>query len=112
MSKFFIEQETTRVTFPDGEWCDVKSEFSQADLDFITDRLMQAKVDGKGSQLSMTFGKQATLERAIVAWSFVDTDKPVPVNPENISNLRSKYRNKILREVDRLSAEANEFSKN
>ncbi len=112
MSKFFIEQEVTRVSFPDGEWADIKSEFTQEDLDFITNTMMTTKYDGKQPEVSMSFGKQATLERAIVAWSFKDGDKPIPVTPENVSNLRSKYRWLLLKEIDRLNKESGEFLKN
>lgn len=117
MGKFFSTGETFRVTFPDGEFVDIKQEFSQADLDYITSKMMQTKVstDGKSkpeAEVAMVFGKQATLERAIVAWSFQEEGKPVPVTPDNISNLRMKYRTKVLAEIDRLASEAGEFSKN
>ena len=116
MSKFFINGETSRVSFEDGEWVDVKQEFSQADLDYITTKMMQAKVttDGKKPEtdLSLTFGKQATLERGIQAWSFADGETAIPVNPDNISNLRNKYRQKVLAEIDRLNSEAGSFAKN
>ncbi len=112
MSKFFIENETTRVTFPDGEYVDIKSEFTQEDLDYITNAMMTAKYDGKEPEVSMSFGKEATLEKAIVVWSFKDGDKPIPVTPENISNLRSKYRWMLLKEIDRVNKESGEFLKN
>lgn len=116
MGKFFISGDTFRIIFPDGEWCDIKQEFNQTDLDYITSQMMQAsvKTDGKKpeAEVAMVFGKQATLERAIVAWSFKEEDKAIPVNAENISNLRSKYRTLILQEIDRLSTENNAFIKN
>ncbi len=113
MGKFFIGGETFKVAFPDGELVDIKQEFTQADVDFITTRMMQPQIgQDSDAKIGMVFGKQATLERAIVAWSFREDDKPVPVTPENISNLKVKYRTLILTEIDRLSQEANSFSKN
>ncbi len=117
MGKYFSSGETVRVSFPDGEFVDIKEEFSQADLDFIMSKMMQARVktaDGEkpGADIEMSFGKQATLERAIVSWSFVEEGKPVPVTPDNISNLRTKYRTKVLTEIDRLSTASGEFAKN
>lgn len=118
MSKFFLEEESYRVNFPDGQWLDIKPEFSQVDHDYITTRMMQAKVVSDGdkkpeAQMDMSFGRQATLERGILVWSFTDdSGAPVPVTPENISNLRTKYRNLALSEIDRLNSEALQFAKN
>lgn len=118
MSTFFIEQDKTRITFPDAEWCDIKTEFTQEDLDYITNALMHARfaTDGKQkpeTEIAMQFGKQATLERAIVDWSFVNgSGTKVPITPESISNLRSKYRWFLLKEIDRLNQEAGAFLKN
>ena len=122
MSKFFQSGETVKVSFPDGESIDVKEELSQADTDYIMSKMMQSKIVTKyeegtpkakpTTEISMQFGKQATLERAIVSWSFLEDGKPVPVTPENISNLRSKYRTKVLAEIDRLSALSEAFAKN
>ena len=118
MSKFFIEQDTVRVTFPDGEWCDIKAEFTQEDLDYITNQMMKTSLSANGretpqTEVAMSFGKEATLEKAIVAWSFTDDQgKGVPVTPLNITNLRSKYRWMVLKEIDRVNKEAEAFSKN
>ncbi len=117
MGKYF-GSEPFRVEFPDGQWCEVKSEFSQADLDYITTKMMQAKVSTDGKEkpetdIALVFGKQATLERAITAWSFQDEQgKAIPITPDNISDLRYKYRFILLKEIDRLNQEAGQFLKN
>ena len=117
MGKYFIGSDLYRLAFPDGEWVDLKQEFSQADTDYITAQMLTAKMSTEGKktpvmEAEMNFGKQATLERAIVAWSFADNGTPILVTPENISNLRSKYRTQILAKVDLLAEQANAFSKN
>lgn len=116
MGKFFISGETHRVTFEDGEWCDIKAEFTQEDFDYITNAMVRGSIlpGAKKSEvdISMQFGKRATLERAIVAWSFKDGDSISPLTPENISNLRTKYRVVLIAEIDQLTKEANQFSKN
>ena len=112
MSKYFQENETIRVPFEDNQWVDLKQELTQADEDYISNKMMRAEgmaasVKETKAEIVMDFGKQALLERSIVAWSF-----DVPVTPENISSLRKKYRVKVLQEADRLQNEAQEFSKN
>ncbi len=110
MGKFFSGGETYRVTFPDGEWIDVKQEFSQADQDYMLDQMAHAEATGKDAKLSFSLGKLAMLERGIVAWSFTgDSDKPVPVNRDTINTLRLRYRAKILEEINRLNEEAARF---
>lgn len=103
MSQYFIENETQKVNFPDGQWIDIKKELSQKDADDITNRMMVTEDNERRFKL----GKQATLEVCIVAWSF-----NVPVTPGNISNLKTKYRIGILAEIDKLNAESIDFSKN
>lgn len=117
MGKFFLDGEVFRVAFPDGEWVDIKEEFAQADLDYITTQMMRTSVNTRNTKepeadVSFAFGKVASLTRAVVAWSFVEDGKPVPVTAENISNLRNRYRSQILIEIDRLNAEAGSFAKN
>lgn len=116
MGKFFLDGETYRVAFPDGEWIDVKEEFAQADLDYITTQMMKTSVNTRNKEpeadVSFRFGKVASLTRAIVAWSFAEDGKPVPVTPENISNLRNRYRSQVLLEIDRLNEQAASFAKN
>jgi len=103
MSDTFYEGEVFRVTFPDGNWVDVTEELTQADQDFLLNEM--AKVEDKRSNsVAFNLGKSLLLERCIKAWSF---DKPI--NPENISHLRLKYRSKVLREIDRLNAQANSW---
>jgi len=97
MSDSFYEGELFRVTFPDGNWVDVTEELTQADQDFLLSEM--AKVEGQ--QTSFNLGKILLLERCVKAWSF---DKPI--NKENLSHLRLKYRAKVLREIDRLNAQA------
>lgn len=113
MSKFFVGNETTRVTFPDGEWVDVKEEMTQADQDYILNHMARAEnLSGKAS-FSMSLGRMAMLERGIVAWSFTENGAPVPVTKENISNLRNKYRSKVLETINSLAESAGKFiSKN
>jgi len=116
MGKFFISGETVRVTFEDGEWCDIKEELSQADMDFISSKMLNAHVlsDGKKPEadVQLNFGKQATLEKMIVSWSFAEDGKPVPVTPENVSLLRMKYRGPLIAKVDQITQEAQAFAKN
>ena len=115
MSKFFIGEDTVRIDFPDGEWVDIKAEFTQEDHDAILARMIQTNItqDKGGAQtdVRMDLGKQVTLERAIVAWSFKE-DEPIPITPANISNLRNKYRSRVLEEIDQLNTDASDFAKN
>jgi hypothetical protein len=123
MGKYFQDKELFRVTFEDGQWVDVKQELSQEDDDYIKNQMFKAGVksetpDTKDTKelkpvVGIDFGKQALLERSIVAWSFVDdAGKPVPVAPQNISALRVKYRFRVIAEIDRLNKEATAFQKN
>jgi len=118
VGKFITAADKQRLDFPDGEWIEIKPEFSQSDLDYITSRMMQTKMVADGSkkpeaQLDVFFGRQATLERGILDWSFTAEDgSAVPLTPDNISNLRTRYRTPVLAELDRLNAEAAGFAKN
>ena len=112
MSKYFQENETIRITFDDTNWVDLKQELTQADEDYIANKMMHAQgiatsVKETKAELVMDFGKMALLERSIVAWSF-----EVPVTPENISKLRAAYRSKVLTEADLLQKQAKEAIKN
>lgn len=110
MGKYFIGSETVRLKLPDGNWVDLKEELTQADQDYIVNQMGKAEAVGRQPKITMTLGKLALLERSIVAWSFIgDDEKPVPVSRESISNLRQRYRVKILEEIDRLSTKASEF---
>ena len=96
MSKFLIDTTPVRLTFPDGEWVDLKKERSQADSDYIMSKMV--KISGDRAEISLALGKLPTMERAIVGWSF-----DVPVKPENVSNLQEKYRTLILAKIDELA---------
>ncbi|MFA4973640.1 MAG: hypothetical protein WC683_13600 [bacterium] len=119
MSKFFIEDgEVERLTFGDGEWVDLKLEFTQLDRDYMLQQMASAEtVDvEKGGQtvkdvrVSLTMGRIALLERGIVAWSFKnDAGKPVPVNRDSVSRLRGCYREPTLEKIDALSKEAEAY---
>jgi hypothetical protein len=103
MSQFFIEAETVRVDYPDGNWIDVKEELSQEDQDYIMGRMVSvrgSKGKGKDAQSDIEFkvGRMALLERAVAKWSF---DKPV--NADNISRLRNRYREMVLAKIDELA---------
>ncbi|MET0039883.1 MAG: hypothetical protein ABW041_07055 [Dehalococcoides mccartyi] len=113
MSKFFVGDEVNRITFPDGEWVDVKEEMTQADQDYILNHMARGEnLSGKAT-FSMTLGRMAMLERGIVAWSFTENGVPVPVNKENISCLRNKYRSRVLETINSLAENAGTFiSKN
>jgi hypothetical protein len=107
MPKYFIdENELYRVAFDDGEWVDIKKELSQRDQDTILNSMAKAK--GKNPELELNLGKQTLLEICVKAWSFKDV-QPIPVTPDNLSNLKVKYRSKVLTEIDRLNKEASNF---
>jgi hypothetical protein len=114
MGKFFIAGETVRVDFPDGEFVDLKEELTQADQDYIVNRMVGAKVrSDKGlSDVSLDLGKLSLMERMITGWSFKEDGKPVPVTMENISNLKARYRIPILEKIDQIQSAAGEWSKN
>ncbi len=117
MGKFFLDNETERVTFEDGQWVDIKQELTQADSDYIMSQMAKGQTfpmdDKSAPRLDLNLGRLPLLERSIIAWSFTDdSGKPVSINIENISHLRSKYRTVILERVDSLNTEARRFSKN
>ena len=97
MSEFFLDSEVVRVGFPDEQWIDIKEELTQADQDAVTN----AMVKMHGSEMEMTIGRTILLERMVVAWSF-----PEPVNAENLSRLRRKYREPTLVKIDEVNTQA------
>ena len=105
MGEFFLDSEQVRVEFPDGNWVAVKEELTQEDQDYLLNAMAQTK-GGMNPEITFSLGRLALLERAVIAWSFSQ-----PVNRENLSRLRRKYREKVLNEIDRLNAEAEEYLK-
>jgi len=117
MGKYFIGNETKRISFEDGEWVDIKEELTQEDSDYILNQLAKASAVGDSKKPSasveVNLGKLALLERAVVDWSFAD-EKGIkaPVTRDNLSKLRRKYRTRVLQEVNKLNEEAEAFAKN
>ncbi|MDP2731070.1 MAG: hypothetical protein Q8O55_11410 [Dehalococcoidales bacterium] len=112
MGQYFIDQETVRVDFPDGQWIELKEELSQADSDYIMSRMAHAESDGKTTKTEIQLGHLALMERMIKGWSFENGTGPVPVNRENISVLKTRYRAIALEKINELVEKAGEFSKN
>lgn len=106
--KFFINgSKPHRVDFPDGQWVDIKPEMTQEDQDYIMSELVA--VEGREA-ITMRAGFLPLLNMAIVAWSFEDdAGKAIPVTKDNISNLKIKYRQKVVEEADRIYTEALTF---
>lgn len=100
MSEFFLDSEVVRIDFEDGQWVEVKEELTQADQDAITNAMVKVH----GTEMDMTIGRITLLERMVVAWSF-----PEPVNPENLSRLRRKYREPTLVRIDELNSQAYDY---
>jgi len=110
MGKFFVDsQDVVRIDFEDGEWIEVKEELSQADQDYLLNAMAKAIANGGKPKVEMKLGKMALLERSIVNWSFKDGEKSIPVTSENISNLRLRYRETILKTVDDLAEKASAY---
>jgi Zn finger protein HypA/HybF involved in hydrogenase expression len=121
MGKFFQENETVRVEFPDGEYVEIKEELSQDDQDYITSHMASIEDDDKknGSKndvpkkdkVTLRIGRLTLLERSIVNWSFKDAKgESVPINRDNVSRLRVKYRVKVLESIDKQNALAGAFA--
>ncbi len=111
MSEHFLESETVRIEFPDGNWVAIKEELTQADQDYIMNQMVRAKA-GKETTTKIESGHLSLLERSIVDWRFVGKDgSKVPVTRENISSLRLRYRTKVLVEINHLNEQAMEFAK-
>jgi len=90
------ETDIQRVEFPDGNWWDVKKELTQEDNDYILAEMIRK-----------TSARLSLLERSTVKWSF-----DLPINRDNINKIKPKYRTPVLKEIDRLATEANQFAKN
>ncbi len=106
MGKFFSAGETVRLIFPDGQWVDLKKEPSQGDADYVAGKMF---ADGKANILA---GRLPMMARLIIAWSFEEDGKPVPVSEEMIDVLDSKYRNLIIEKINQLTNAADEWPKN
>jgi len=104
MGEFFTDGEKVRIDFEDGQWVDIKEELTQYDQDFLLDRMARAESTGSEAKVTLSLGRMALMERAILAWSF-----PEPVTPDNISRLRIRYRQRVLDEVNRLNEQAGEW---
>jgi hypothetical protein len=109
MGEFFLDSESIKIDFPDGQWISVKEELSQDDSDYIMSQMAKAEHNGKGQRLDIQLGQLPLLERSILAWSFTEGEKEVPINPDTISRLRVKYRSKLVAEINRLNVKALEF---
>jgi hypothetical protein len=97
MSKYFInENELYQVDFEDGEWIGIKQELSQRDQDKILNTM--AKARGKEAELELNLGRQTLLELSVKAWSFKDNGVLIPITPDNLSNLKTKYRSSLIRD--------------
>ena len=68
--------------------------------------------DKGDKKINLNLGKLPLLIRSIVAWSFAEDGKPIPVNPDTISRLRARYREPILTKIDELQTQAGQFLKN
>ncbi len=114
MSYLINEQETERLTFPDGEWADLRKYLTQEATDRVTNALVEAgaKVTENRkpeASINLNLGKLTTLQEYIVGWSFTDDGKLLPVTRENINLLQPKYRNLIVTKINELTASADEF---
>ena len=111
MGKYFLEDEKVRVNFDDGEWVDIKEELTQADQDYILNQMTFAEQGNNGTKMEIKLGQLSLLERSIVDWSFLETNgNKIPINSDNISRLRKRYRNKILQEINNLNEKAESFA--
>ena len=104
MGEFFLDAEKVRIDFPDSNWIDVKQELTQEDSDYILNQMARAEARSGKSTIVINLGKLALLERSVLAWSFSE-----PINRENLSRLKVRYRIKLLEEINRLNEEAGEF---
>jgi hypothetical protein len=100
MSQFFIESETEKVEFLDGQWVEIKQELDQEDQDAIAGAMLKLK----GKDIEMQVGRLILLERMVVAWSF-----DAPVNKSTLSKLRRKYREPVLEKINDLNSAAFEY---
>jgi len=103
---YFSRNETERLTFPDGQWVDLKRVPSQGDADYVAGRMFAA---GKPNLLA---GRLPMMARMIVAWSFEEDGKPVPITEDMVDTLHPRYRNLIIDKINELTDKAGEWLKN
>ena len=112
-SSFFVDSGTNQIPLGKDHWIEIKSEMSIGDweryegsmLQIVAEqetgnanraiRRRQQKQNNNPTQIKMTAGLLELLEINIKAWSFED----VPVNRNNISQLRNTHANIILEAI-------------
>ena len=103
---YFTAGETERLTFPDGQWVDLKRVPTQGDADYVAGRMF---AEGKPNLLA---GRLPMMARLITSWSFEENGKPVPVTEDMVDRLHPKYRNLIIDKINELTAKSGEWLKN
>jgi len=114
MTYLINEHEVERLTFPDGEWAELRKYLTQEATDRITNALVEAgakvrETHKPEASINLNLGKMAALQEYIAGWSFADGGNPLPVTRENINLLQPKYRNLIVTRINELTAAADEF---
>lgn len=112
-SSFFVDSGTNQIPLGKDHWIEIKSEMSIGDweryegsmLQIVAEqetgnanraiRRRQQKQNNNPTQIKMTAGLLELLEINIKAWSFED----VPLNRNNISQLRNTHANIILEAI-------------
>lgn len=107
----FVSSEFSRITFPDGEWVDIKKELTQAEQDNIVSQMVKTAQSGDKTAIEVNAGKLPLMVAYVVAWSFKENGVAVLVTPLNISRLATRYRDRIIVEIDRVSNQATEWLK-
>jgi hypothetical protein len=118
MNKYFVEEDTHRLTFDDGEWVDLKKEMSAGDQEKLQTALFQLDTQGvtdnregrraarRQDNIKVNFRPSylPLLEINIQAWSFSNgNDEKVPLTRENIAKLKDPIASLIADEIDRLN---------
>ena len=114
-SSFFVDSGTNQISLGKDHWVEIKSEMSIGDWERYEGSMLQivaenevsqngnrairrrSKRDNNSSntQIKMSAGLLELLEINIKSWSFED----VPVNRNNISQLRNEHANFILEAI-------------
>lgn len=121
MNKYFVEEDTHRLTFDDGEWVDIKKEMSAGDQEKLQTALFQLDTQGitdnregrraarRQDNIKLNFRPSylPLLEINIQAWSFSNgtngTKEKIPLTRENIAKLKDPIASLIADEIDRLN---------